>query len=159
MISPRAAYGVAIVRILTGAIFVAEGMSKIFGDFVRGGFAKSLREISAEAWPMWASFLRSIVLPNAGAFGWLFALAELSLGIGLLLGLLSRVASICGVILMTFLLLGQTHVPGGSWEKWVTAGLSAKFALLLLWLLFLADAGRVWAVDAALRRGGGSRRR
>ena len=158
MISPRAAYGVAIVRMLTGVIFVAEGASKIFGEFVRGGFAKSVREVAAEAWPMWASFLRSVVLPNARPFGWFFALAELALGIGLLLGLLTRVASVCGVILMTLLLLGQTRVPGGSWEKWVTAGLTAKFALLLLWLLFLADAGRVWAVDAALRRGGGRRR-
>lgn len=107
---------------------------------------------------MWASFLRSVVLPNARPFGWFFALAELALGIGLLLGLLTRVASVCGVILMTLLLLGQTRVPGGSWEKWVTAGLTAKFAFLLLWLLVLADAGRVWAVDAALRRGGGRRR-
>ncbi len=158
MISPRAAYGVAIVRILTGVIFVAEGASKILGEFVRGGFAKAVREIAAEAWPMWTSFLRSIVLPNAGVFGWLFALAELSLGIGLLLGLLTRVAAVCGVILMTLILLGQTRVPGGSWEKWVTAGLTAKFAFLLLWLLFLADAGRVWAADAAFRRGGPRRR-
>jgi uncharacterized membrane protein YphA (DoxX/SURF4 family) len=158
MISPRAAYGVAIVRILTGVIFVAEGASKILGEFVRGGFAKAVREIAAEAWPIWASFLRSIVFPNAGVFGWLFALAELSLGIGLLLGLLTRVASVCGVILMTLILLGQTRVPGGSWEKWVTAGLTAKFAFLLLWLLFLADAGRIWALDAALRRGGPRRR-
>ena len=158
MISPRAAYGVAIVRILTGVIFVAEGASKVLGDFVRGGFAKAVREIAAEAWPIWASFLRSIVLPNAGVFGWLFALAELSLGIGLLLGLLTRAASVCGVILMTLILLGQTRVAGGSWEKWVTAGLTAKFAFLLLWLLFLANAGHVWAVDAALRRGGPRRR-
>jgi len=125
MISPRAAYGVAIVRMLTGVIFVAEGASKIFGEFVRGGFAKSVREVAAEAWPMWASFLRSVVLPNARPFGWFFALAELALGIGLLLGLLTRVASVCGVILMTLLLLGQTRVPGGSWETWDGTSMAA----------------------------------
>jgi hypothetical protein len=34
----------------------------------------------------------------------------------------------------------------------VTAGLTTKFALLLLWLLFLADAGRIWSLDARLRK-------
>jgi thiosulfate dehydrogenase [quinone] large subunit len=152
MISPRAAYGVAIARILTGVIFIAEGAAKIGGEFVRGGFAKSVRETAAEAWPMWGSFLRSVVLPNAGAFGWFFAVAELALGIGLVLGFLTRVAAVGGILLMVILLLGQTHVPGAGWEKWVTAGLTSKFALLLLWLVYLADAGRVWALDASLRR-------
>ena len=152
MISPRAAYGVAIARILTGVIFIAEGAAKIGGEFVRGGFANSVRETAAEAWPMWGSFLRSVVLPNAGAFGWFFAVAELALGIGLVLGFLTRVAAVGGILLMVILLLGQTHVPGAGWEKWVTAGLTTKFALLLLWLVYLADAGRVWALDASLRR-------
>ena len=54
---------------------------------------------------------------------------------------------------MALILLGQTHVTKGGWEAWVTAGLTAKFALLLLWLLFLEDAGRAWGLDARLRRG------
>lgn len=143
----------AIVRIVTGVIFVAEGVSKIRGDFVRGGFAESVRETAGHSWAFWASFLRSVVLPNAGAFGWFFALAELALGIALVLGFLTRAAAVGGVLLMLILLLGQTNVGGGSWEDWVTAGLTSKFALLLLWLLFLADAGRVWGLDARLRRG------
>jgi len=153
MASPRTAHGVAIARILTGIIFVAEGWGKIAGEFVRGGFAESVRETAAEAWPFWESFLRSVVLPNAGAFGWFFAIAELALGIALVLGLLTRVAAVGGMLLMVILLLGQTYVERGGWEKWVTAGLTSKFALLLLGLLFLADAGRAWGLDARLRRG------
>jgi len=153
MTSPRTAHGVAIARILTGVIFVAEGASKIRGEFVRGGFAESVRETAGHAWPFWASFLRSAVLPNAGAFGWFFAIAELALGIALVLGFLTRVAAVGGILLMFILLLGQTHVTEGGWAAWVTAGLTTKFALLLLWLLFLADAGRAWGLDARLRRG------
>jgi thiosulfate dehydrogenase [quinone] large subunit len=153
MISSRTAYGVAIARILTGVIFVAEGWGKISGEFVRGGFAESVRETAGHAWEFWGSFLRAVVLPNAPAFGWFFAIAELALGIALVLGLLTRVAAVGGMLLMVILLLGQTYVERGSWEEWVTAGLTTKFALLLLWLLFLADAGRAWGLDARLRRG------
>jgi thiosulfate dehydrogenase [quinone] large subunit len=153
MVTPATARGVAIARILTGVIFVAEGVSKIRGEFVRSGFAESVRETAGHAWPFWASFLRSTVLPNAGAFGWFFAIAELALGIALVLGLLTRVAAAGGMLLMVILLLGQTRVTEGGWEAWVTAGLVSKFALLLLWLLFLADAGRTWGLDARLRRG------
>jgi thiosulfate dehydrogenase [quinone] large subunit len=153
MATPATARGVAIARILTGVIFVAEGVSKIRGEFVRGGFAESVRETAGHAWPFWASFLRSTVLPNAGEFGWFFAVSELALGIALVLGLLTRVAAAGGMLLMVILLLGQTRVAEGGWEAWVTAGLVSKFALLLLWLLFLADAGRTWGLDARLRRG------
>jgi uncharacterized membrane protein YphA (DoxX/SURF4 family) len=92
------------------------------------------------------------VIPNATGFGWFFALAELTLGVALILGLLTRAAAVGGILLMVILLLGQTDVRKGRWTEWVTAGLPTKFALLLLWLLFLADAGRVWGIDARLRR-------
>jgi thiosulfate dehydrogenase [quinone] large subunit len=153
MTSSRTARAVAIVRILTGVIFVAEGWGKIAGEFVRGGFAESVRETASEgAWPFWAAFLHSVVLPNARAFAWFFAAAELALGIALVFGLLTRVAAVGGILLMLILLLGQTDVGGASWTRWVTAGLTTKFALLLLWLLFLADAGRIWSLDARLRK-------
>lgn len=144
---------IAIVRMLTGVLFVAEGAAKIAGDFVRGGFAEEVRETAAgRAWPFWASFLDSVVLQNATAFGWFFALAELALGVALVLGLLTRVAAVCGMALMVILMLGLTYVPGRSWDQWVTSGLNAKFAFLLLWLLFLTDAGRVWGIDGRLRK-------
>jgi thiosulfate dehydrogenase [quinone] large subunit len=152
MASFAPAKGVALARILTGVIFVAEGTAKIRGEFLRGGFVESVRETAGHAWAFWASFLRSVVLPNATAFGWFFALAELALGIALVLGLLTRIATVGGMLLMAILLLGQTRIEAGTWESWVTAGLTSKFAFLLLWLLFLADAGRTWGLDARLRR-------
>lgn len=142
----------ALVRILAGIIFVAEGLSKIIGPFVRGGFEKSARGMLAESWPFWASFLRSTVLPHADAFGWVVALGELAVGVGLLVGLWTRWAAIAGALLTIVILLGQSYVPGASWDRWITAGLTTKFALLLLLLLAVVAPGRVWGFDGRMRR-------
>ena len=141
----------ALIRMAAGAIFVAEGYAKTTGDFVRGGFGTQAREIAAKAWPFWSRFLHGVVLPNAAAVAWLVALGELAVGLGLLLGLFTRVASSGGALLVLSFLLGQSYVPGGSWDRWVTAGLVSKFAILLLLLIGLADAGKVWGMDGRAR--------
>lgn len=143
----------ALVRIAAGAIFVAAGWEKLAGGFVRGGFTEQARGIAKGAWPAWASFLRSFVLPNAAAVSWLVALGELALGIALVLGLLTRWACAGGALLLAAILLGQFWVPGRPWGDWVTAGLTTKFALLLVILLAAADAGRTWGLDARMARG------
>jgi uncharacterized membrane protein YphA (DoxX/SURF4 family) len=141
------ARGAALIRIATGAIFVAEGYSKITGPFVRGGFGKNAQEIAAKAWPVWGRFLHAVVIPNAAAVAWLVAAGELAVGLGLLAGVWTRWASAGGALLVLSFLLGQFYVPGGSWSDWVTAGLPSKFAILLLCLIGLVDAGRVWGLD------------
>ncbi len=154
MAPSRAARAAAVARILTGVIFIGAGIGKVAGDFVRGGFAASAREVAeGPSWPFWSVFLRSIVIPNATGFGWFVALAEIALGVSLLLGFLVRPATLGGIVLMLLVLFGQSHVPGKEWTTWVTAGLTTKFALLLLWLLFIVDAGRGWGLDARLRKG------
>ena len=157
-----AARPAALVRIVTGAIFIAEGLGKILGEFVHGGFAKSASGMMKEAWPFWRGMLHDVILPHASVFAWIVAAGELALGIALLLGLWTRVATACGSLLMISILLGQSYPgPGSSWDKWITEGLTTKFALLLLLLLCAADAGRVWGLDGrgrAVRRGGGIRR-
>jgi uncharacterized membrane protein YphA (DoxX/SURF4 family) len=74
------------------------------------------------------------------------ALGELALGIALVIGFLTRVAAACGLLLLLTILLGQTYVPGSSWVNWVTAGLTTKFAILLL-LLILAVGHAAWGLD------------
>lgn len=135
-----------------GVIFLAFGYGKITGDFVRGGFAKAAGDAAREAWPFWRPVLEGVVVPNAEAFGWIFAVAELAVGIGLLLGFLTRIAAAGGMALMLAILLHQTYVPGESWHGWVTAGLNAKLAFLAFALLFLTDSGRVWGLDGRIRK-------
>src|SRR5215467_6712669 len=60
----------AIVRILTGVLFVAEGLSKISGQFVRGDFASHVGGIAADSFPFWKRFLEWAVVPRANLFAW-----------------------------------------------------------------------------------------
>ena len=147
----------ALVRIATGILFVTLGAEKILGGFVRGGFAKSLPTMYKESWPFWRAFLESVVAPRAGAFAWTVAALELVVGLALLLGLWTRSAAFLGAVLMLTILLAQSWVPGAPWDRWLTAGLATRFALLLLVLLGATDSGRVWGIDG--RRGRYSARR
>jgi uncharacterized membrane protein YphA (DoxX/SURF4 family) len=79
------------------------------------------------------------------------ALGELALGIALLVGFLTRVAAAGGLLLLLTILLGQTYVPGSSWVTWVTAGLTTKFAILLL-LLILAVGHAAWGLDGRSKK-------
>ncbi len=144
----------ALTRIATGAVFFAAGYGKVTGEFVRGGFARSASEMVGHSWPFWGAFLRSAVLPNASVFGWIVALGELAVGIGLLLGFLTRVAATGGALLTLGILLGQSYVRGSSWNEWITAGLTTKFALLLLVLLAVTPVGRTWSLDARIANRG-----
>jgi thiosulfate dehydrogenase [quinone] large subunit len=146
----------AIVRILTGVLFVAEGLSKISGPFVRGGFARDVGGIAAESFPFWKRFLEWAVVPRANLFAWVIALGELAVGVGLLVGFLTRVAAGGGALLTLAFALGQAKPQtGAAWGDWITSGLTAKFAFLLLVLLFAVNPGTVWGFDASR----GARRR
>lgn len=142
----------AIVRILTGVLFVAEGLSKISGPFVRGGFADQVGRIAAGSFPFWKRFLETAVVPRPGLFAWVIALGELAVGVGLLLGFLTRVAAGGGSLLTLAIALGQARPEkGAAWGDWITSGLTAKFAFLLLVLLFAVDPGTVWGLDGGRR--------
>jgi len=91
------------------------------------------------------------VKPHAAVFGWFVAVGELSLGVALVAGLLTRIAAACGVLLLATILLGQTYVPGSRWVALVTAGLTTKFAILLL-LLIAAVGHGAWGLDGRLRK-------
>jgi thiosulfate dehydrogenase (quinone) large subunit len=142
----------AVVRILTGILFAAEGLSKLTGDFVRGGFAKQAARVAEGGFPFWKRFLESAVVPHADAFGWVIALSELCLGLALIVGFLTRVAASGGALLMLAITIGEARPPAGaSWDDWITSGLTPKLALLLLVLLAVVNPGRVWGFDG--RRG------
>lgn len=143
----------AVVRILTGLLFVAEGLSKVTGDFVTGEFAKEVPQIAARSFPFWRHFLEAVVVPHAAVFAWVVALGELAVGLGLIAGLLTRVAAGGGALLMLSIALGAAKpAAGASWDDWITAGLTSKFACLLLLTLFAADAGKVWGLDGRRRK-------
>lgn len=144
----------ALIRMATGLLFLALGYSKMTGEFVRGGFGEAAAGAARKAWPFWRPVLEGVIVPNADPLGWVFAGAEVAIGIGLLLGLMTPVAAAGGVVLMLGLVLNDSYAgPGAAWTEWVTAALSAKLALLLFALILASDAGRVWGIDGRLKRG------
>ena len=61
--------------------------------------------------PLYADFVRSVVLPNVYLFGWITTLVEVAIGLSLLLGLFTRLGALVGVLWTMNLLIGLANVP------------------------------------------------
>jgi uncharacterized membrane protein YphA (DoxX/SURF4 family) len=88
-------------------------------------------------------FLENTVLTHPELFANLTALGEAITGIGLTLGLLTGVASLVGLVLVT---------NYGLATQWMSPGQQGFHILLfsLMIAFFFARAGRAWGLDAAL---------
>lgn len=147
--SLSAGRSIALVRILTGIMFLCEGYAKLAGKFLHGGFAADAAEMATRGFPFWRPFLEKTVVPHASLFSWAVALGETALGLSLVTGLLVRWASAGGILLLVSIGLGTSWPGAGTpWPRFVTAWLT-QFAYIGLLLIFsAADAGRVFGLDA-----------
>jgi len=102
------------------------------------------------AW--YRDFLETTVLPHATLFANLQTYGEIAVGLALVLGLFTGLAALVGLFLC---------VNYGLASQWMSFGQQGFHVLLVTsMLIFLgARAGRVWGVDAFLRRLAGSRAR
>jgi uncharacterized membrane protein YphA (DoxX/SURF4 family) len=93
--------------------------------------------------PFYRAFLESVVQPNALLFSQLVVIGEWVAGILLLLGLLTRLGAIVGILLnVNYMLMKGMASNGGSIDR--------LFAFSDLMFL-LAAAGLVWGLDSMLR--------
>ena len=160
-----AAKTIAIVRILTGGIFLFFGQYKIASPaFAYGGFEEWIRDFLAQDMPV--SFMKPVLLRIALAHpvlcarivGW----GELAIGLSLVLGLLVRVASIGGAVEMIFLALSTWYAPGRHAPTWRYFGANLDHIplLFLFAIFFAANAGTTWGLDGIrARRSASSTRR
>ena len=101
------------------------------------------REIANPPFGLYHSFLVNLVGPNIRLVGLGVWLAEITVGVLLLLGLLTRLGGLLGTLQALNLLIGLWNVPG-EWH-------SAYLMLFALNLIFLAiPAGRFLGVDQFL---------
>jgi len=120
------------LRIAVGALFLIFGEYKVVSTqfTLGGGFQYWInRFLQDGAYPFMVPVLKNFVLPHATPIAFLVAYGELAIGIALVLGILVRPASICGVIYMSTLLLSANY-PGPHAAFWQYFGASLEHLVL-----------------------------
>ena len=142
---PQAASGLAIVRVTIGAMLVwvfFENLKK--GLYTPAGYAGLINYYikSSHSPAAWKAVM-GLAASHAAMAAPMQALTEISLGILLIIGLLTRPAAF-----VAFLYLGSLWV-----SEWGTAWIWELLVPVLASLgLVLGRAGRAWGVDALLAR-------
>ena len=142
---PYAASGLVLVRLIVGAMFVSvffENLGK--GAYTPAGYAGVINfyiknSHSPAAW----KWVLGLMAGHAAMAGPMQAAMEISVGILLVIGLLTR-----PVALVAFLFLGSLWVTelGTSWIWELLVPVVASLGLVV------GRAGRAWGVDALLAR-------
>lgn len=140
-----AAVGLALIRLTIGAMFVwvfFENKGK--GLYTPGGYAGLINYyIKSSHSPAVWKWIMGIMASHASMAAPMQGVAEISLGILLLLGLFTR-----PVAVVAFLLLGSLWISelGTSWIWELLVPAMASLGLSI------GRAGRVWGIDAILAR-------
>jgi putative oxidoreductase len=115
-------YVLALVRVVLGVVFLAHGAQKVLGWFGGYGFQGTMR------------FMEHMGIPAAFAF--LAIAAEFAGGLGLIFGLLSRVAAF-GIAVEMTVAVAMVHGANGLFMNWAgnQKGEGFEFHLLALALL------------------------
>ncbi|PWB30721.1 DoxX family protein [Pseudomonas sp. SDI] len=115
IVSTRAGWGITVLRIIVGIIFMAHGSQKLFGLFGGGGLAGT------------AQYMESIGLHPGTLMAMLAGGAEFFGGLALVIGLLARPAALAIVGLLVVAIF-SVHINNGLFM----ANNGYEFALALL---------------------------
>jgi thiosulfate dehydrogenase (quinone) large subunit len=107
------------VRVWIGIMWLQAGWSKVFGaenpSFLHnnGAGVAGFAGHGTAAYSWWASIMHSFVVPNASWIAVLVAFGELAIGLGLIVGFLTRTAAVASLILLlTYIMSGTAGVTG-----------------------------------------------
>ena len=137
-------FAIWLLRLVMGAMWWQQSLWKIPPNY--DGLSYWMKQMVEHAPIEWQSQLvRDVMLPNITLFGPLVYGVEVLIGISLILGLLTRLGAIVGMLMAVNLWLGLYSAPG-EWP-W-TYGF-----LVIVHILFAIDPpGRSLGVDFLLRR-------
>ncbi len=131
-----------IARLALGVMIVPHGMQKLFGVFGGYGFAGTMQFFTGTLGIPWV-------------FGLLAIVAEFFGGLGLISGLLGRVAAL-GVGSVMLVAALTSHVRNGFFMNWFGAqmgeGLEFFILAIALSLVVLVRGSGAWSVDRAVVR-------
>lgn len=128
---------IAFLRLCVGILFIIFGQYKVIGgEFTRGGGFQYWidRFLQEGAYPFMVPVLKGFVLPHATAIAYMVAYGELVIGVSLLIGVWSRLASIFGFVYMVTLLFSSNY-PGAQAPFWQYFGASLDHSVLALCFL------------------------
>ena len=130
-------HGLAIARLVLGIVFLAHGSQKLLGLFGGSGFSATM-----------GFFEHGMGIPAPLAF--LAIAAEFFGGIGLVLGLLGRVAAF-GIAVNMLVAIFTVHIKNGMFMNWsgTQKGEGIEFHLLVLAItaaVMIGGSG-AWSVD------------
>ena len=130
---------ITLLRITIGLLFILFGQYKVFGTqfTLHGGFESTLRDfLHNGAYPFMVPVLQAILAHAAIPMAFCVAYGELLIGISLLLGVLTRIASLFGLSLMLAMWLSGGY-PGPHAAFWMYFGASLNWSILALCFLAL----------------------
>lgn len=140
---------IALSRMLIGVLWLFSLRWKLPPDFAPAA-GKGLMdwlelEVQYPAFSFYGNLVAGVVIPNFTLFAWLIFLGELFAGLSLLTGTLTRLGAALGLLMAINLGIGLLEVPG-EWP-W-------SYLMLAMWhgVFLVMGAGRLWGVDARLRR-------
>jgi thiosulfate dehydrogenase [quinone] large subunit len=130
----RNSQALALVRFGVGILFLIFAQYKVFGTTftLHGGFQFWINKfLEGGTYPFMAPILRGFVLPHATIIAFLVAYGELAIGFALVLGILVRPASFCGLLLMLTMLFSSDY-PGAGAPLWQYFGASLSHSVFAL---------------------------
>jgi uncharacterized membrane protein YphA (DoxX/SURF4 family) len=144
------ARALAALRIGVGVLFLIFGEYKVFGTqfALGGGFQFWINKfLEGGVYPFMEPVLRNFVLPHATSIAFAVAYGEFCIGLGLVLGLLVRPASVGGLALMLVMLFSSDY-PGAHAPFWQYFGASLSHSVFALcFVAFLVGhSNEVWSV-------------
>jgi uncharacterized membrane protein YphA (DoxX/SURF4 family) len=130
----------ALFRIAYGLLYLDMALQK--APWVGYGWLREFidKEIAHPAFGWYAAFLRDVVLPNFDAFAFQTFVVELTLGVALFLGVLTRLAGAVGFLWQIQIALGAFNVPGEWYWIW-------PLLTLPLFCFAAVGAGRALGLD------------
>jgi putative oxidoreductase len=135
-------YLLTLLRFALGIVFFAHGAQKVLGWFGGPGLASSMQ-----------IFTHGMRIP--APFAALAIFAEFLGGIGLLLGLLTRIAAF-GIAVNMIVAVFLVHLPNGLFMNWVGTqrGEGFEFHILAIALaaILIARGAGAWSLDRVLLR-------
>jgi thiosulfate dehydrogenase [quinone] large subunit len=132
-------------RLFLGVIFSVAAFHKIAGGGFPSHLAAFLDQTLPNATGAYQAFARAVVLPNAPVVAILVMIGETFVGLAMLVGGATRLAA--GVAIL--LLLNYMLAKGMTF--WSPASNDAADIVLAI-LVGVGAAGRVWGLDAVLKR-------